>query len=85
MRIGIRDDSAAYGNVDQAIAPEGPRTDLLPGLPNLFLDSVQITVLRAGETINSIPAEASRPWTTSASSRVGYEATGTRRPLNAAT
>ncbi len=47
-----------FTHLDEAIAPEGPRTDLLPGLANLFLDSVQVTVLRAGETINSIPAEA---------------------------
>ncbi len=48
-----------FTDIDQAIAPQGPRTDLLPGMANLFLDSVQVTVLRAGETINSIPAEAS--------------------------
>jgi acetylornithine deacetylase/succinyl-diaminopimelate desuccinylase-like protein len=48
-----------FTHLDEAIAPEGPRTDLLPGLANLFLDSVQVTVVRAGESINSIPAEAS--------------------------
>jgi acetylornithine deacetylase/succinyl-diaminopimelate desuccinylase-like protein len=48
-----------FSNIDTVIAPQGPRSDLLPGLANLFLDSVQVTVLRAGETINSIPAEAS--------------------------
>jgi acetylornithine deacetylase/succinyl-diaminopimelate desuccinylase-like protein len=47
-----------FTHIDAAIAPEGPRTDLMPGMANLFLDSVQITVLRSGEGINSIPAEA---------------------------
>lgn len=47
-----------FTHIDAAIAPDGPRTDLLPGMANLFLDSVQITVLRSGEGINSIPAEA---------------------------
>ena len=47
-----------FADIDGAIAPEGPRTDLLPGMANLFLDSVQVTVLRAGETINSIPSQA---------------------------
>jgi acetylornithine deacetylase/succinyl-diaminopimelate desuccinylase-like protein len=50
---------AIFTHLDESIAPEGPRTDLLPGLANLFLDSVQVTVVRAGESINSIPAEAS--------------------------
>ena len=40
------------------IAPDGPRRAIPPGLPSLFLDSLQVTVLAAGEEINSIPAEA---------------------------
>ena len=45
-------------DIDAVIAPEGPRQPLLPGMANLFLDSVQVTVLEAGSQINSIPAEA---------------------------
>lgn len=47
-----------FTHLDESIAPDGPRVDLLPGMANLFLDSVQVTVVRAGEAINSIPAEA---------------------------
>jgi acetylornithine deacetylase/succinyl-diaminopimelate desuccinylase-like protein len=52
---------AVFSRIDEIVAPEGPRRPLLPGMANLFLDSVQVTVLRAGdagETINSIPAAA---------------------------
>lgn len=45
-------------DIDAVIAPEGPRQPLLPGMANLFLDSVQVTVLEAGNQINVIPAEA---------------------------
>ncbi len=45
-------------HVDESIGPDGPRTFLFPGMANLFLDTVQVTVLQAGERINVIPATA---------------------------
>jgi acetylornithine deacetylase/succinyl-diaminopimelate desuccinylase-like protein len=47
-----------FANIDAAIAPTGPREFLLPGMANLFLDTVQVTVLRGGERINVIPERA---------------------------
>ncbi len=44
--------------IDRIVAPEGPREMLMPGLANLFLDTVQITVLSGGDRINVIPATA---------------------------
>lgn len=37
----------------------GPREFLFPGMANLFLDTVQVTVLSGGNRINVIPANAS--------------------------
>ncbi|MFL6202953.1 MAG: M20/M25/M40 family metallo-hydrolase [Thermoanaerobaculia bacterium] len=48
-----------FGNIDQVIRPEGPSEFLLPGMANLFADTVQVTVLRGGERINVTPARAS--------------------------
>ena len=45
-------------HVDGSIGPDGPRTFLLPGMANLFLDTVQVTVIQAGERINVIPSTA---------------------------
>lgn len=45
--------------IDEIVAPEGPKEMLLPGLANLFLDSIQVTVLAGGDRINVIPASAS--------------------------
>lgn len=45
-------------DLEAVIAPEGPRRAIPPGLPSLFLDSLQVTLLDAGEKVNSIPAEA---------------------------
>jgi len=45
-------------HVDESIGADGPRTFLFPGMANLFLDTVQVTVLQAGERINVIPATA---------------------------
>lgn len=45
--------------IDRIVTPEGPREMLMPGLANLFLDSIQITVLAGGDRINVIPASAS--------------------------
>jgi acetylornithine deacetylase/succinyl-diaminopimelate desuccinylase-like protein len=41
------------------IGPNGPKEFLLPGMANLFIDTVQVTVLRGGERINVIPERAS--------------------------
>lgn len=47
-----------FSNLDEHVPPEGPGERWIPGLSNLFLDTVQVTVLRAGEKINVIPGEA---------------------------
>ncbi len=48
-----------YADIDAAITPEGSKVPLLPGLHNLFLDTVQVTGITASESINVIAAEAS--------------------------
>ncbi|MBW8876459.1 MAG: M20/M25/M40 family metallo-hydrolase [Acidobacteria bacterium] len=48
-----------FSNVDAVIAENGPKEFLMPGMANLFLDTVQVTVLRGGDRINVIPAAAS--------------------------
>jgi acetylornithine deacetylase/succinyl-diaminopimelate desuccinylase-like protein len=45
-------------DIDRVITPQGPSRFLLPGMANLFLDTVQVTVLAGGERINVIPASA---------------------------
>ena len=45
-------------NIDAAVTPNGPRAFLLPGMANLFLDTVQVTVLTGGQRINVIPEQA---------------------------
>ncbi len=45
--------------IDGIVKPEGPTEFLLPGMANLFLDTVQVTVLKGGERINVIPGQAS--------------------------
>lgn len=47
------------GNIDQVVRPEGPGEFLFPGMANLFVDTVQVTVLRGGERINVTPDRAS--------------------------
>lgn len=47
-----------FTNLDEVIREDGPTEDILPGLANLFLDTFQVTVLDAGETINVIPGRA---------------------------
>lgn len=42
-------------DIEDHITPEGPTTDLMPGMASLFLDSVQVTQLDAGDRINVIP------------------------------
>ncbi len=46
------------GHIDDVVKPEGPSEFLLPGMANLFLDTVQVTVLRGGERINVVPERA---------------------------
>ncbi|HVT61035.1 MAG TPA: M20/M25/M40 family metallo-hydrolase [Thermoanaerobaculia bacterium] len=51
---------AVFSHIDQVIDEQrGPRQFLLPGMANLFLDTVQVTVVAGGERINVIPTEAS--------------------------
>lgn len=40
------------------IGPEGPTGPILPGMANLFVDSIQVTILDAGERINVVPPTA---------------------------
>ncbi len=47
-----------FANIDGVIAESGPKEFLMPGMANLFLDTVQVTVLRGGERINVIPEQA---------------------------
>ncbi len=48
-----------FTHLDNVIKEDGPTEDFIPGLANLFVDTFQVTVLRSGEKINVIPAEAS--------------------------
>jgi acetylornithine deacetylase/succinyl-diaminopimelate desuccinylase-like protein len=45
-------------NIDSVVAPSGPKEFLLPGMANLFVNSVQVTVLDGGERVNVIPGKA---------------------------
>ena len=47
------------GDIGKVIGPDGPSEFLLPGMANLFVDTVQVTVLRGGERINVTPDRAS--------------------------
>jgi acetylornithine deacetylase/succinyl-diaminopimelate desuccinylase-like protein len=46
-------------HVDSVIAESGPKEFLMPGMANLFLDTVQVTVLRGGDRINVVPERSS--------------------------
>lgn len=48
-----------FANIDQVIRESGPTEFLLPGMGNLFVDTVQVTVLRGSQRINVIPERAS--------------------------
>lgn len=48
-----------FAHLDDQITPEGPKGLLLPGLHKLFLDTVQVTVIEGGESINVVAEEAS--------------------------
>jgi acetylornithine deacetylase/succinyl-diaminopimelate desuccinylase-like protein len=45
-------------HIDEVIGDSGPREGIFPGMANLFLDTVQVTVLAGGERINVVPADA---------------------------
>ncbi|MGB3563230.1 MAG: M20/M25/M40 family metallo-hydrolase [Thermoanaerobaculia bacterium] len=45
--------------LDEIMAEPQPEKQLLPGLPNYFLDTIQVNVLEAGEKLNVAPEEAS--------------------------
>lgn len=47
-----------FGTIDSIITESGPKEFLMPGMANLFLDTVQVTVLRGGERINVVPETA---------------------------
>jgi acetylornithine deacetylase/succinyl-diaminopimelate desuccinylase-like protein len=47
-----------FSRIDTVVAPTGPKEFLLPGLANLFVDSVQVTVLDGGTKVNVIPEKA---------------------------
>ena len=47
-----------FSDPDRYVHEDGPTVDLLPGLANLFLDTLQVTVLEASDKINVVPAEA---------------------------
>lgn len=48
-----------FDRIDQVIDPvKGPTEFLLPGMSNLFVDTVQITVLKGSDRINVIPDRA---------------------------
>lgn len=46
-------------DIDRVIRPEGPAEFLLPGMANLFVDTVQVTVLQGSQRINVVPQQAS--------------------------
>lgn len=46
-------------NLDDILELRHPETKMLPGIPNFFLDSIQINMLQAGERPNSAPETAS--------------------------
>jgi len=47
-----------FSNIDKVVGEKGPSELLLPGMENLFLDTVQVTVVQGGERINVIPERA---------------------------
>ncbi|MEM7480599.1 MAG: M20/M25/M40 family metallo-hydrolase [Acidobacteriota bacterium] len=48
-----------YRDVDAYVLPDGPTGPMLPGVANLFLDTVQVTVIEGSEGINIVPERAS--------------------------
>lgn len=45
-------------SIDSVVAESGAKEFLMPGMANLFLDTVQVTVVQGGERINVIPERA---------------------------
>ena len=45
-------------NMDEIFSNPEPATRLMPGMPNYFLDSIQINGLEAGQLLNATPADA---------------------------
>jgi acetylornithine deacetylase/succinyl-diaminopimelate desuccinylase-like protein len=45
-------------DIDKTVTESGPKEFLLPGMANLFIDTVQVTVLSGGSRINVIPSRA---------------------------
>lgn len=48
-------------NLDNVLQLPNPESKMLPGLPNFFLDTIQINVLQAGDRPNAAP-ETARAW-----------------------
>jgi acetylornithine deacetylase/succinyl-diaminopimelate desuccinylase-like protein len=46
-------------NLDEIFGEPDPATRLMPGMPNYFLDSIQINGLEAGQRLNAAPEKAS--------------------------
>ena len=46
-------------NMNEIFSQPEPATRLMPGMPNYFLDSIQINGLEAGERLNAAPDQAS--------------------------
>jgi acetylornithine deacetylase/succinyl-diaminopimelate desuccinylase-like protein len=44
--------------LEEIMSSPRPHEHLLPGLPNFFLDTIQVNVLQAGEKLNVVPGEA---------------------------
>ncbi|HEX2252410.1 MAG TPA: M20/M25/M40 family metallo-hydrolase [Thermoanaerobaculia bacterium] len=47
-----------FADLDAWVGPDGPRGGMLPGQANLFLDTVQVTEIEAGERINVVAPTA---------------------------
>ena len=45
-------------NIGEVVTPTGPKEFLMPGMANLFLDTVNVTVVDGGSRINVIPEES---------------------------
>jgi acetylornithine deacetylase/succinyl-diaminopimelate desuccinylase-like protein len=47
-----------FSDLDAVVRPDGFSAPMLPGMPNLFLDTVQVTVLEASDQINVVAPKA---------------------------
>jgi acetylornithine deacetylase/succinyl-diaminopimelate desuccinylase-like protein len=48
-----------FSQIDRYVTPDGMTEPMLPGITNLFVDSLQVTVLKGSDSINVIAPEAS--------------------------